>query len=291
MNAQLNHIQEFFLNTSDKTAIFVRDWPALSSHAPGILLMHGLGEHSGRYLHVARFFQSLGFRVRSFDHRGHGQSQGPRGDVPDTTTLLNDIQLVIKDFSTQLMSPPLIFAHSMGGLFSCRVALEGLVAIKGLILSSPALSVKTSGFQKFIFAIARHITPHLAVTHGTNGRYLSHDQKVVRDYQTDPLVHSRISACLFQSMLNTMAYVKKNCHNLQVPLLVLVAGDDLVVNPSGAKAFVEKLSESGHTTKVKSIIYPGFYHEIFNEKEAAIVFDDVQKWLKDQNLLPDKPSI
>lgn len=288
MTAHVEHTKEFLIDALDGTSLFVRDWDVKDQvNAPGIVIMHGLGEHSGRYVHIARFFNTLGFKVRNFDQRGHGQSAGGRGDIPDVDAILRDTRLVINDFAKQLEQAPLILAHSMGGLFATRFALEGLTPLSGLILSSPAFSVRTSWLEKFLFKISRVLIPHLAVGHGTNGRYLSHDSEVVTAYQNDPLVHARISASLFQSMLNTMQYVKSNATKLKIPSLLLIADGDLVVNPQGAKNFLAQIQASSNAHYVKAHIYPGFYHEVFNELEALRVFDDVRAWLEENHFLPD----
>lgn len=289
MTAHVEHTNEFFLDAVDGISLFIRDWPLeKSEHAPGVVIMHGLGEHSGRYVHVARFFNALGFKVRSFDLRGHGQSAGARGDIPDADAILRDMRLVIHDFSKQLMQAPLILAHSMGGLFATRFALEGLTPLSGLILSSPAFSVHTSWLEKCLFKVSRVVVPHLAVGHGTNGRYLSHDSEVVAAYQNDPLVHARISASLFQSMLTTMQYVKDHATALKIPSLLLIADGDVVVNPQGAKSFQAKLQASANGHFLQTKIYPGFYHEVFNELEALTVFEDVRIWLDQQNFIADE---
>lgn len=288
MTAHVEHTDEFFLEALDGTSLFIRDWPAADAeHAPGIVIMHGLGEHSGRYVHVARFFNTLGFKVRSFDQRGHGQSTGPRGDIPDDEAILRDMRLVINDFSKQLQRPAFILAHSMGGLFATRFALDGLTPLSGLILSSPAFSVRTSWLEKFLFKISRKLIPHLGVGHGTNGRYLSHDSEVVAAYQNDPLVHARISASLFQSMLDAMHYVKAHTTDLKFPCLLLIADGDQVVNPQGAKNFSERVRRSSQAHVLKTHIYPGFYHEVFNELEALQVFEDVRIWLEENNFMPE----
>jgi alpha-beta hydrolase superfamily lysophospholipase len=157
-----NEVSEFELMTDDGIALFVRDWHLPSSalppfspqKPPGIVLMHGLSEHCGRYLHVARFFNELGFMVRTYDHRGHGKSGGAEGDVPDDEAILRDAHIVLSDFSRMLCAPPLLFGHSMGGLFAARFATARLAPISGLILSSPALALRLTPFQQWLHHMA-----------------------------------------------------------------------------------------------------------------------------------------
>jgi alpha-beta hydrolase superfamily lysophospholipase len=287
MTAHVENTDEFFLQTQDGVSLFVRDWPA-NNHSVkhGIIILHGLGEHCGRYIHIARFFQTLGFTVRCFDQRGHGQSEGRRGDVPNSSSSLDDLCLVLDEFSQHLDAPPLLFAHSMGGLFACHFALASRSKLSGLILASPALKVNVSLFQRCLFAVASRVIPHLGVTHGTNGRYLSHDNEVVYAYQNDPLVHSRISASLFQSMLHSMEYVKAHASQMKIPLLLLIAGADQVVDPEGSQLFSQQLDHRLTASSVTTIVYPDFYHEIFNELDSIKAFDDVRIWLDEKNLMP-----
>jgi alpha-beta hydrolase superfamily lysophospholipase len=286
MTSPIENKEEFFLATSDGEEIFIREWSSKIASSPSVVLMHGLGEHCGRYLHIAEFFISLGFSVRSFDQRGHGKSSGTRGDIPDTDAILRDTRFVIDEFSKKAGAPPLIFAHSMGGLFACHLALEGILPISGLILSSPALAVNISAFQSWLFKLSSVLIPHIGVAHGTNGIYLSHDSEVIKAYQNDDLVHSRISAGLYQSMLNSMAYVKEHAQQLRVPLLLLIADADVVVDPKGSIDFSAQLSAHSMQMNVTTRHYPGFYHEIFNELDAVIAFDDVRNWLEQQNFMP-----
>ena len=149
------------LTAADGTPLFVRDWPAAAGTAAAgaVMLMHGLGEHCGRYAHVARFFNQRGYVVRGYDHRGHGRSGGARGDVPDGAAIVRDARLVLDDF----MQPggdaaasgrlPLLLGHSMGGLFAARFATAQAAPLSGLILSSPALALPLSGGQKTLLKI------------------------------------------------------------------------------------------------------------------------------------------
>ncbi len=260
----------------------MRDWP-LPAGAPargGILLMHGLGEHCGRHAHVAQFFNDCGYAVRTYDHRGHGRSGGARGDVPDDEALIRDAKVVLDDFVRQERaagadSAPLLFGHSMGGLFAARFAASGLAPLRGLILSSPALALPLSAIQKTLLKILGAAAPGLAVPNGLKTRYLSHDPAVAATYSSDPLVHGKISARLLRSMLAAIDFAQARAAALAIPTLMVVAGDDRLVDADGSRAFFPKLAAGLGTLH----LYPDFYHEIFNERGAERVFDDVRAWL------------
>lgn len=268
---------ELSLQAADGTPLFVVDYmldqPA--GHRRGVLLMHGLGEHSGRYAHVVRFFNQAGWSVRRYDHRGHGRSGGAAGDVPDAEALLRDAKIVLDDFARQLDAPPLLFGHSMGGLFAARFATAGLSPLSALVLSSPALALRLSGVQKLLLKILGLLAPGLALPNGLETRYLSHDPATISAYENDPLVHPKISARLLNSMLDAARFCHAHAAALTIPTLILAAGDDHLVDPAGSKAFFAALNSGVGTMHV----YHALYHEIFNELDAAPVFDDLRLWL------------
>ncbi|HTD04033.1 lysophospholipase [Undibacterium sp.] len=291
MTSHIEDTTEFQLRTIDGTSLFIRDWPlpgqlSCEKTAPvrdGIVIMHGLGEHCGRYAHVARFFNALGFVVRTYDHRGHGKSGGARGDVPDEEAILRDARLVVNDFSRQLSAPPLLLGHSMGGLFAARFATAGLAPLRGLILSSPALALRMSAIQRLLLKAATALIPGVGIGNGLKTRYLSHDKEVVIAYQNDVLVHPKISARLLGSMLKSIAYASEHATRLKIPVLLIVAADDRLVDPAGSRDFFAQLASSVATAH----FYEGFYHEIFNELDAGRVFDDARCWLQQQHLMPE----
>ncbi|WP_019142202.1 alpha/beta hydrolase [Noviherbaspirillum massiliense] len=275
----MNAPRESLLAGSDDTPLFVTDWPADATHAfrGGILLMHGLGEHCGRYAHVARFFHARGWSVRAYDHRGHGRSGGKRGDAPHQGTLLTDAKIVLDEFARQLPTPPLLLGHSMGGLFAARFATAQLSPLRGLILSSPALAVRLSGAQRTLLKLMLGVAPGLPLPNGLQVDYLSHRRDVINAYRNDPLVHGKISARLLTAMLNAMDFSHTHASSLSVPTLMVVAGDDHLVDPRGSREFFAKLVPGIGRLHW----YQDFYHEVFNEAEAARVFADVGNWLDD----------
>jgi alpha-beta hydrolase superfamily lysophospholipase len=277
-------VREHSLKAADGIDLSLRDW-LVEGGRGGVVILHGLGEHSGRYLHVAQFFTAQGWSVRAFDLRGHGRSGGARGDSPDAdaSALLDDIQRVIDDFTALTGSAPLLFGHSMGGLFAARYATAAaselspaLSPICGLMLSSPALSVPLSGAQNILLKILRTLAPGMGIPNGVKSEFISHDAAVVQAYVSDPVVHAKISARLLGSMLAAIAYCQSHAANLKIPVLMVVAGDDRLVDASGSKRFFAQLDP--HMASMHW--YDRLYHEVLNEIEQQDVFDDMASWLK-----------
>ncbi len=272
--------QEREFKAADGTALFAIDWrpePGQAIHG-GIVLMHGLGEHCGRYEHVARFFNDLGITVRAYDHRGHGRSGGKRGDVPDNDAVISDAKLVFDDFARQIGGTPFLLGHSMGGLIAARFATENRSPLRGLILSSPPLKIVLPPAQNFLFKLLSSVAPSLTLPNGLDKRYLSHSQAVVDAYAKDPLVHPKISARLLGCLMHSVGIAQAKASAFRVPTLMVVAGDDHIVDASGSQTFFQQLPADSTTFRA----YPQMYHEVFNEVDADTVFADVREWMQAQ---------
>ncbi len=278
MTSHIEQTREFYFSSHAQTRLFVRDWTPPAHKARlnlGLMIMHGLGEHCGRYAHVARFFTSLGYQVRSYDQRGHGQSEGKSGDCPDAQSLVTDARLLLSDFTRQLSRPPILLGHSMGGLFAAKLALESPELLSGLILSSPALQLFMSPWQYQLLSWASRLFPGLGLNNGLKTHYLSHDAEVVQAYRHDKLVHNKITARLLSAMLEAITYVQDYAQELAVPSLLLVAEADHLVDPQGSRLFVDH----ANSQLLHYRFYPEFYHEILNELDAQLVFEDIRVWL------------
>ena len=212
----------------------------------------------------------------SYDHRGHGKSEGPRGIVPTPEALYEDLALVI-DTVRPATGPLIVLGHSMGGAIAARFVAERRRRIDGLILSSPALAADLSLFQKLQLAIGERLMPMIAQGNGLDPQMISHNQTVVRAYMEDPLVHDRISARLARVLIDAGTIARGNAVRWTVPTLLVYAGADALVAPRGSDAF----AASAPREIVQSTRFDGLYHEILNETEAlaAPVFARIEQWL------------
>jgi alpha-beta hydrolase superfamily lysophospholipase len=255
------------------------DWALPASQPLGtVILVHGLGEHAGRYGEVAAHLQQWGFAVRAYDQQGHGQSHGARGDMLRPGSLQADLCRVIDDTRQHpsLQGTPLILlGHSMGGLVVARTLAEGLRPVDAAVLSSPALGAFPNLFQKMLLASLPRVVPHLRVDNGLKADFVSRDPDVVKAYKADPLVHRRISAGLAAWILTQGAQTLADAGQWQVPTLLLYAGQDRLVNPLASADF----ARAAPAALLQAECFEGMYHEIFNDLYRAQVFAALKRWL------------
>ena len=272
------------LRLPDGTTIRLREWavPDGTGTRGALLLVHGLGEHSGRYAHVAERIAALGLHVRAYDHRGHGESGGPRGGVPHPDALLDDLRAVFEDLARRGDgdAPPFLLGHSLGGAVAARAATGGWVAPRGLILSSPALRVSPGPAERGLLALARRLAPDRGFPNRLAVDKLSHDPREVAAYKDDALNHDRITPRLFDFLAAAGAAARAEAPRLEIPTLLLVAGEDALVDARGAREFSAALPDGVGTLHW----YDGLYHELFNEREPdrAGVLADLAAWLEAQ---------
>ncbi len=265
---------------SDGEHLIVQAWPIPHHLAQRgtVIVVHGLGEHAGRYDHVARKLNQWGFAVRGYDQYGHGESGGVRGGLPSDQRLLDDLADIV-DSTRQRMDPGtplLLLGHSMGGLVAARFVSLGMRPVDGLVLSSPALNPGLSGFQKFLVSTLPAIAPNVRVGNGLKPQFLSHDPVVVSAYLSDPLVHDRISARLARFIATAGPAVVAAAPQWKVPTLLLYAGDDRLLNAQGSHDF----AAAAPPAVVQAHCFDKLYHEIFNERDPAAVFAALHAWIE-----------
>ena len=263
---------------SDGENLAVQDWhlPEGLAARGAVLVIHGLGEHAGRYDPLARVLNGWGFTVRSYDQYGHGESDGPRGGLPHPNRLLDDLADLVESARVRNPGLPLVLlGHSLGGLLAASFVARTLMAVDGLVLSSPALATRLSPVQKALMAVVPRNAPNLAVSNGLDPQYLSHDPRVVEAYLNDPRVHDRISGRLARFIADEGELVRSRARAWRVPTLLMYAGDDHLVDPTGSQVFAAQAPRDHVTSRC----FDGLYHEIFNERDCQPVYDCLRQWL------------
>ena len=270
------------LTTADGLKLRAREWPCVDARGT-VLIVHGLGEHIGRYEHVAAQLLRCGRNVVGYDQRGHGASGGARGRLNHPDDLLRDLAMVIDTVRARHPGPLVLLGHSMGGLVAARMVAGGLESpapgwfrkVDALVLSSPALDAGLGGAQKLLLRIIGSLAPNLALGNGLQPDWVSRDPAVVKAYVDDPLVHDRITPKLVRFIVEGGEFVRARAAQWRVPTLLLYAGSDRCVAPAGSADF----AASAPSNVVTAQAFQPLLHEIFNEPEQAQVFAVLAGWL------------
>lgn len=274
----MNHIEGKFKGVRN-AQIYYQGWLPEGEVKAVLLVVHGLGEHSGRYGNVVNHFVPLGYAVYALDHLGHGKSEGGREEIErfsDYTDTLTAYYEMVKGW--QAGKPIFILGHSMGGLITSYYLLDHQNKFKGAVISAPAIKVSDSISQTTITMgkIFSVLAPKMGVL-ALDPSGVSSDPQVVEAYVNDPLVfHGKTPARLAAEMLSAMQRVTAEMGQIRLPLLVIQGGQDKLVDPGGAQMLYEQASATDKTLK----IYPALYHEVLNEPERAMVLKDVETWLE-----------
>lgn len=259
--------------------IYYQAWLPDGEMKAVLLLVHGLGEHSGRYTNHVNYFVPRGYAIYALDHLGHGKSAGGReviDDFSDFTHTLAIFHRMVKEWQPD--KPIFILGHSMGGLITCTYLLEHQAEFQGAILSAPALKSgdDVSAATIVIGKVAAKIMPKVGVL-ALDESGISRDPAVVDAYRSDPLVyHGKIPARLAAEMLATMQQVTAQMDKITLPFIVVQGSGDKIVDPAGAQMLYDRAASRNKTLKM----YDGLYHEIHNEPERNVMFDDVAAWLE-----------
>ncbi|QIB65701.1 alpha/beta hydrolase [Kineobactrum salinum] len=259
--------------------VFYRHWPAAGDLQGVLLLAHGLGEHSGRYQQFAAFFAARGYAVVAPDHPGHGASPGRRAYVSNFEDFLQPLLQLRADIASWYPAADcFLVGHSLGGLIAARLLLQAGDCFAGAVLSGAALAVAQPPpvWLLWLNRLLSRVWPTLGMMQLDPGQ-ISRDPEVVAAYRADPLVHhGKVSARLVAELFAAMRMVSDRQQEITLPMLVLHGAADVMTAPAGSESFC---SGAGNRSLR---IYPGLFHEIFNEPERLQVLDDVHEWLRAQ---------
>lgn len=276
---------EFTWKTPKDLTIFARAWkPDLPPKAV-ILLVHGLGEHIGRYEHVAQMFTDNQYGFVGADLIGHGKSGGQRGHADSFDDFLNDIDKLVQETDRLFPAiPKFLYGHSLGGNLILYYAIKRNPSVTGLIVSSPGLEIARVPALKYaVGKLMYTLYPRFPLTNSLDVTGLSHDPAVVEAYRNDPLVHPMISARVGLDLINLGKFLRENSISVKAPILLFHGENDRLVNVSGTREFVKQYK--GDLTYVE---FPEGYHELHNDTNKNELFGKMLDWISGKVLLPVK---
>jgi len=261
------------------TCIAYQTWHPEGPVKAAILLVHGLGEHSSRYMNLVNHLVPLGYAIYTVDHIGHGKSDGVRKHVntfADFTDTLDIFFNRVNDWHGD--KPVYLLGHSMGGLIAAYYLLSHQDAFSGAILSAPALKISNDvpRLKVLVGKLLSAVWPRFGIL-SINPTKVSRDLNIVQAYMDDPLIYKgKTSARLAAELLKAMRQVEEGSLKITLPVLVLQGTEDAIVNPDGAQEFFDRVGSADKTLK----LYEGSYHEVFTDTDKDRVFDDLKKWLE-----------
>jgi len=265
----------------DSTEVYRHRWsPAagVRTRPRGVYLLHGTGEHAARYERLAQRLTAAGWRVGAHDHPGHGRSGGPRGRLPVDGALATRAAIECARFANETGAVPFLFGHSLGGVVACELVLLHRFEVAGLVLSAPAIVPRLTRLDALKLRTLSLLAPSLTVDMPYDPTRLTGDPEQRRIALDDTLIHGFKSAELIGWLMRTAERVLRAGHRLEVETLLLVAGDDRVIDIERTREFADRAPQPLVTMRT----YEGGQHELLNEvpRLRNRVEDDIVEWLE-----------
>jgi alpha-beta hydrolase superfamily lysophospholipase len=274
----MDHLEGTFTGFEGMELYYQR-WRPEGIPRASLVVVHGFGEHSGRYDNVVDWFVPRGHAIYAFDQQGYGRSPGTRGYVNYFGEYRQDLKAFLDLVHAAEADRPLfLLGHSMGGLVVLNYVLHDPSGLDGVIASAPLLgTLPTSPILTVLSKALSRLWPRLNLNTGLEVAALSRDKAVVDAYVNDPLVHNLGTPRLGTEMTKAVEWTQDHAADLALPCLILHGGADRIVDPEASRVFFEKVSF--HDKERHE--YEGSYHEIFNDLDKEVVLADVETWLDD----------
>jgi alpha-beta hydrolase superfamily lysophospholipase len=268
---------EFTQKTEDGLSIYFQGWQTEKDPKGAIGLIHGLGEHSGRYSQWAGWLNEAGYSVLSYDLRGHGKSGGPRGHVNSFEDFLRDTDMLISEIKSRFANRTyFLYGHSLGAIIAASYVLHRKPQLDGVILIGLATKTPLQDQKGKIFLakILGSVAPKFTMDSGLDPETISKDPEVVSRYVNDPLVHKTVTTGFANSSIHEISWINQHVGEWKLPLLLMHGELDILGYPQGSQEFASKV-QGDCTLK----IWPGLKHEVHNEPEKQEVFEYLRQWL------------
>ena len=264
------------VESADGTKLAYSAWPKPGS--PTLAVVHGLGEHAGRYERFAKGMAQHGLGTYALDLRGHGNSPGARGHVDSWSQWTDDVAAFVKHIESVAGTEVVPVGHSFGGVALLSTVLAAkLPNTRRFVVSSPALKLKlaVAGWKLTFGPIASKIVPRLALANEVDPKTVSRIPEVVEAYRNDPLVHNKISTRMGAEWLDATRDVLTRAGEIKIPFLILAGTADALIDPAGSQELHEKARSTSELRMLE-----GRFHEPFNDIGSDEVFQLIADWLK-----------
>ncbi len=267
--------ETFFAANADGGTQLRRHWAPTGEPRAAVVLVHGIAEHSGRYLHVGAALAEAGFDVLTFDNRGFGQSEGKRGHIDSFDRFSADVGAAIVEQRAHGV-PVVLIGHSLGGLISTGHLVRGVDLPDLAVLSAPAIAAEVPAWQRVLAPIMAKVMPSLFVPGKTDGALLSRDVAVQQAFVDDPLRVGGATAGFGTAAFDEMELASSGIPSISLPLYVIHGGDDELVPTASSEAYTALPNATRR-------VWDGLRHECFNEPEGPEVIAEMIAWI-DANL-------
>jgi len=262
----------------DNLDIFAQAWEPVTAQPKAVAcLVHGLGEHTSRYAHVAEAFGRQGIVLFGADLRGHGRSGGARGHISSIDDFMKDIDVSLVQARQRYPDLPIIlYGHSLGGIQVLYYGLTRIPDIKGVIATSSGLhtALEKQHLKIMMAKVLGALMPNTPIASGLDSASISRDEKVVQAYNNDPLVHDKITLGFGRIMTGITGWVLAHAGEFSLPLLLLHGNADVLAFPSSSTEVAAALKE-----KCTLVLWDDAYHELHNEPEKEEVFKTMTQWM------------
>ncbi len=269
--------QKLSWKTDNGLNIFSQIWqPSASAPRAVVCLVHGLGEHSSRYAHVAEAFVKQGYAFLAFDLLGHGQSEGARGHISSIEDFLKSIDRLLAQAKERYPNLPIIlYGHSLGGILVLNYGLKRKPNVKGVIATSSGLhtALEEQPVKIFMAKLLGSLAPKATLPSGLEVSAISRDEAIVQAYKNDPLVHDKMSLGFGKIMLGVIQQTLADAADFPLPLLLMHGKSDRIAYPSSSVEVAEALGE-----RATLVLWEDGYHELHNDLQKEEVLKTMLDW-------------
>ena len=265
------------IESGDGTRLAYHAWPVTVGPIT-FAVVHGLGEHAGRYERFAHGMAAYQMGTYAVDLRGHGKSAGARGHIDAWSQWVDDATLFVKYVESQVGGEVVPLGHSFGGAVMLSAVRAGKLAhARRFVVSSPALKlkVKVPGWKVGLAKLTSKVAPRIALDNEVDPKTISRIPEIVEAYRTDPLVHSKISSRTYAEWMRAARENLEHADEIKIPFMIVAGTDDPLIDPSGSEELHRKAPKMSELR-----IFEGRFHEPFNDLGSDEVFAAIAGWLR-----------